>query len=382
MSPSATRSNVRRRPLRIAAVLALSGAAALVVAELVLRAFPDLLPPEAELRLTWQSLESPESHTIADPVVGYLHKPNTVRTVERSDLAFTFATDGHGFRNPWPWPERADVVAVGDSMTYGFGVDDDELWTRAVGAELGLTVINLGIDGAAPQQYERVYETFGSGLAPRLVLFGLFPGNDARDTRLFDDWLADGGEGNYAVYRHFGGRVPGARRGLRALVESSYLLTGLRALLEHRPGSGGLTHELADGCRLRLVPGILADSIVTDPADPIFRRMMETTLATRDAAAADGARFLVLLFPTKEEVWLPVLGRPCPDAVGPFRTALESAGVPCLDLTPALHERAAAGEVLYFEIDGHPNARGCEVIAAAVARHLAEHAAELGLARR
>jgi hypothetical protein len=34
-----------------------------------------------------------------------------------------------------------------------------------------------------------------------------------------------------------------------------------------------------------------------------------------------------------------------------------------LDLTPTLQERARAGEALYFEVDGHPNAAGHHRIA-------------------
>jgi hypothetical protein len=48
-------------------------------------------------------------------------------------------------------------------------------------------------------------------------------------------------------------------------------------------------------------------------------------------------------------------------------------------LGPAFRERAAAGETLFFEVDGHPNARGYAVIAEAVLTYLKAHAQPLGL---
>lgn len=64
--------------------------------------------------------------------------------MRQTDLRFSYQMDSRGFRNQGPWP---------------------------------------------PEQYARVYETFGVPLHPRVLLYGLFPGIDIEDGRAFEAWL-------------------------------------------------------------------------------------------------------------------------------------------------------------------------------------------------
>src|ERR687892_2129263 len=154
-----------RRLKPTAAALALDGASvafALGAAESLLRLFPGLMPEAAQLRIHWQDLSEPV--TQADPYLGHVYPANHVDQIERpgGDFAFTYTTDEHGFRNPSPWPDRADIVVLGDSMAFGYGVDDEEAWTTLLADQLpAARIINLGLIGGAPQQYFRIYETFG-----------------------------------------------------------------------------------------------------------------------------------------------------------------------------------------------------------------------------
>ena len=176
---------------------------ALGAAEASLRTFPQLMPEEARLRLHWRSVGQNRSPG-ADPYLGFVYPPNYEGRFERddSDFAFTYTTDEHGFRNPSPWPERAEIVVLGDSMAFSYGVDDEHAWTALLADQLpGSRIINLGLIGAAPQQYLRIYETFGQALHPDLVLFCLFPGNDLADAGRFEEWLQAGSPGNYAIWR-------------------------------------------------------------------------------------------------------------------------------------------------------------------------------------
>ena len=86
----------------------------------------------------------------------------------------------------------------------------------------------------------------------------------------------------------------------------------------------------------------------------------------REQALAQGSRFVVLLVPTKEEVYLHLLGRSYPPLVATFAAALDERGIDRLDLSLALRDAAGDGALLYFEVDGHPNERGYAVIADAV----------------
>jgi hypothetical protein len=88
---------------------------------------------------------------------------------------------------------------------------------------------------------------------------------------------------------------------------------------------------------------------------------------------------LVLFFPSKEEVYLPVLGEAAADLAAPFLPELDERGIAYRDLGPHFRRRAAAGETLFSEADSHPNARGYALIAEVVLAHLQEHAARYGL---
>jgi lysophospholipase L1-like esterase len=356
-----------------AATLALFAASvvlALGLVEACLRLFPELMPEEAQLWLHWRDMSEPV--TLPDPYLGYAFPPNHVDRIARSsgDFAFTFTTDEHGFRNPSPWPERADIVVLGDSMAFGYGVDDDQTWTALLADRLpGSRIINLGFPGAGPQQYLRSYERFGQALQPALVLLCLFPGNDLDNARRFDEWLKAGAGSDYRRWHEDAGDT-GVRRRLWGLLTQSYVITLLRdARRKVLSRVTGRTIDFPDGGRLQLVPSLYADIEMT-PDDPNFRLVLETVEQTRALAERNDSQFLVLLMPTKEEVYLALLDEPSVPAVAPLIAAFDAAGIPYLDPTPHLQASARRGERLYFEVDGHPNAAGYRLIADVVLDHL------------
>jgi lysophospholipase L1-like esterase len=353
-------------------LLGVSLVLALGMAEALLRLFPQLMPEEAQLRRHWQETSEPAS--AADPYLGYVFPANQVDRIARSDggFAFTYTTDEHGFRNPSPWPERADIVVLGDSMAFGYGVDDDETWTALVADRLpGVRIVNLSLPGAAPQQYFRIYERFGRALQPALVLFCLFPGNDVSDAGLFDRWVKAGSQGNYLIQR-FASPNNESQRNIRHVLRQSYLVTFLRYARRNAVARvGARTIDFPDGGQLQLVPTLYADlEDQTQPDGPNFRLVLDSAEQTRALAERNGSRFLILLMPTKEEVYLPVLDEPVPPAVAPFVAAFDAAGIPYLDLTPPLQAHARRGERLFFEVDGHPNEAGYRLIAEVVLDYL------------
>jgi hypothetical protein len=129
-----------------------------------------------------------------------------------------------------------------------------------------------------------------------------------------------------------------------------------------------------------LAPTLLAyNTRRAKPDDPVFHGVVEALQGIHSLARENGATALVVLQPSKEEVYMPLLGDSLPDAVIPFRAALQKNGIRYLDLLDEFRRRAANGEVLFFEADGHPNARGYALIAELVISHLKQHAIEYGL---
>jgi hypothetical protein len=85
--------------------------------------------------------------------------------------------DNWGFRNP-SVPEGADIVAIGDSHTYGNTATMDDSWPYVVGRLTGRTVYNMGLGGYGPNQYFHLLKTKALALKPRVVICGLYMGDD------------------------------------------------------------------------------------------------------------------------------------------------------------------------------------------------------------
>lgn len=86
-----------------------------------------------------------------------------------------------GFRRTTPFPEKNSdtfrIVFIGDSMTYGYGVDDRFIYPTLLGEELNRThrveVINLGISGWQSTDILKILTDFMPGLQPDLVVYGM-----------------------------------------------------------------------------------------------------------------------------------------------------------------------------------------------------------------
>lgn len=361
-------------------LVAVSAALAFLLCEGIVRIFPALLSESTQLRLHWaaQSGGSPPS---PHPYIGFVPRP--AGFAEGADASGASAEAIWGHRNRAPWPASAEIVAVGDSLTYSQMAELDQAWTVLLDDELpNVRVLTLGIIGTAPRQYLRVFETYGQALSPKLVLVGLFMGNDIADERVFDRWWREAREQDFRYFRS-GESERGPRAWLRQLSKRSYLAAMLRELRTIRSKDrflAGETIELASGERVQIVPRFLVNSLKDAVAgDPAFDQIIKS-LTKIDALAAEwGSACLVLLLPSKEEVYGQFASRVLPDLSAPVVAELERRGIDYFDLGPAFRERARDGQALFLEVDGHPTPRGYALIAEAVREFLTQNAAKYGL---
>ncbi len=351
-----------KKLVRVVLSLGVGLAAAVVGVEALLRGAPSLMPEKALLRLHWEELlEDNELRSDADPKLGFRFKPSTTGAYTLKDLSFEYATDEHGFRNPSPWPETAEIVVVGDSLAFGFGAPDDAQWAQLVRDDLEQSrLVNLALPGYCPAQYQASYDEYGAALSPQLLIIGLFPTNDVKDQGKFQNWVAGGAEGNFDVVRFSSGRKAGwLKRTYLAQFVAEYQASRRRGFKSRRI-------ELDDGPLTPVPSQINASAGSSKRGTPEFQSVVETLAGLRRAARGARARVLFLLFPCKEEVYLPGRGIDTPTPTAPFAELCAERNWDHLDLTPILAAGAAREERLYFEIDGHPNVRGNRVIADAV----------------
>lgn len=365
-------------------VLAIVGALlfGVVLAEGILRRFPELLSIDARARLAWRIVVDDPWH-IAHAYIGHLHSIEYLRSLKTGPVASTARFwreparfDAWGFRNATPWPERVDILTVGDSFTYSLSVQDEQAWPALL-ARAPYRVLNLGLVGAAPQQYLRMYETFGASLSPKVLLVGLFLGNDLTDALEFEAWWSAKNPNSFMDFL-----LKKGRSGANGWRQESYVYTALKDFREtDRVGFlQRKTVRLTDGSELYLDPKQLArQASVGSPQQPAFALVLYTLEHLCTLATQQQTHCLILIFPDKEQVYLPILGEAVVNLAAPLLPELDKRGIAYLDFGPYFRQRAAVGEALFWEEDVHPNERGYALIAQIVLAHLQEHVARYGL---
>ncbi len=89
--------------------------------------------------------------------------------------------DAWGFRNRLV-PAHADIVALGDSQTYGTSSLAKHSWPSILGELKGQEVYNMSLGGYSPAEYLYLMEDKALGLGPNLIIAGFYLGNDLTDT--------------------------------------------------------------------------------------------------------------------------------------------------------------------------------------------------------
>ena len=337
--------------------------------------------------------------------------------------------DERGFRNSSAL-HRAQIVALGDSQTYGTSGRAEHAWPAVLERKRGTAVYNMGLGGyGAAHNVENLATALG--LNPDFVIFALYFGNDFADDFRFalsngrlstiislqavekvaglerESPLAD--EVRFLFTRGRDGEG-GARTGqagrrlLRWLSEHIRLFGLLREFKERFAGrhESPLLHRDFETARTSLTDRQLSfvspfdggewKTILTAPyrlrvmddSDPRIRAGIEVTKhmlrRMRKRVVEAGAEYLVLLVPTKEYVFWPKVESPADHPMlealvetearlhEELEVFLRSEGIRYVDPSPAL--RSSVEQPYFANRDGHPNRRGHEIIAREVLRQL------------
>jgi hypothetical protein len=125
---------------------------------------------------------------LAEVACHYILNPIDYLTPDReSDAILRYkilpGSGGHdewGFRNK-EVPEKASVVVIGDSQSYGYNATLDFSYPAQLGKLLNKTVYNLSLGGYGPVQYDYLLSNYALKLKPEYVVAGLYFGNDIAD---------------------------------------------------------------------------------------------------------------------------------------------------------------------------------------------------------
>jgi lysophospholipase L1-like esterase len=350
-----------------------------------------LLLGEACLRVVLNPIDFLMPDRVPDPILGYTIEPGSG------------GHDDLGFRNE-SVPDHADIVALGDSMTYGYAAPMTETWPSQLARLSGRSVYNMGVGDYGPAEYAYLLETKALPMRPELVLLGLYFGNDLHNahravtTRPY--WADQMG-------------TPLTERQLDALAEEPppSALFAVRSWLrshsmifrvaESSP-IGQLVNATGDrqaldgdtGCHVALTepfPTVLKLDlrfVGVDLETPEVRNGLDVTLRMLDrmvdSARAAGSELVVVLLPSKERVLAPLaapIDSECEALLARFVAAeaeatrtiearLTARGVRFVEPLDALTQAAARERIYLRSGDTHPNALGYRVIAESVAREI------------
>ncbi len=333
--------------------------------------------------------------------------------------------DANGFRNDTV-PDQADIVAIGDSQTYGLNASRSQAWPQTLAGLSGYSTYNMAYGAYGPVQYWALIQD-ALELSPEVIVIGLYFGNDLygayqvvyqndtysrfrnaeADSELFNDTISSRSGAIWNELREFaaqwereppntlgwGAFFRGQSAILRLLYERGWWLGSnpsdanlkYKAWAEAFPEHGAVYEH--DNVRMVLTTAYRLQGLDLD--DPRIAEGLRITgemlLRIHDETEAADVTPLILLIPTAELVYADAMeisqGRldetyaNLVEMEARARTEIialcEEYGIEYVDALPALKEAVERNERIYpSNGDGHPYARGYYLIASAVNKAL------------
>ena len=285
-------------------------------------------------------------------------------------VSYTVNADGHR-GEPAPVPALAGqrrVLWLGDSYTFGYGANDDEIFTQVLNRRTApaLLHLNLAVPGTSTDQQVLLAEDEAGRLAPAVIVLVVYLGNDLIDNTLAYPLQADTAKPRFTLAD---GRlalesvpVPRAPKPpeLRRLTFAGVVLG------DHAPDAGLLGRsEILRRLGWRPAAADISagfDARLGDSVD-LFAALVDRLART---AELSGARLAVVLLPGKTSVEDPAgySGQYQDWARRRVLESLAAQGIPALDLaTPLIAARAAGNRGLFHPNEGHLTAAGHTLVA-------------------
>ena len=342
----------------------------LLMVEVGLRALANQLPDSLRYRAGLaRFLANTDGIYLPDPDLWHKGAPDIDRVISgHPDYTYRVQTNslgyqGIGFRDDG-FAGQPFAIAVGDSYTWGDGVDNNSSWVEQLETRTGLDIVNLGVSGYGSIQRLRVFQKYGLPLKPKLILWSFFP-NDFYDDGHFI-WREETGrlakQGRPQPEPDWPEKLDKSLR--RFLVSYDWLMIPFTEpedeeeweRLVYTDRTLDLTFVLRPYWEKRLD---LSNEYVARGQ----RLTEQALLEVQTSADQTGAGLVVIYFPFKEQTYWPIVSTlvdnpPAYDVNWPenwLKTWCEAHKIAYLDLSPIFEERASQGEQLFFRYDAHWN---------------------------
>ncbi|MDC8451263.1 MAG: hypothetical protein LV473_23400, partial [Nitrospira sp.] len=132
-------------------------------------------------------------HTVTGSHYGDMYSPALLASPLLSSSVFskkhvTISINDDGFRETTTL-EGHKILAIGDSFTFGWGVDQDQTWVELLERSIGEPIYNMGVQDSSPRQefllLEHVIDSQKLDFRGGVLLWMIFEGNDLIDS--YDD---------------------------------------------------------------------------------------------------------------------------------------------------------------------------------------------------
>ncbi len=355
---------------------------------------------------------------------GLIFPPNSSATMRTSEFACKASINALGIRDSAIAGEKKGlrILAIGDSFTYGWGVNDGEAWPEVLERHLRQThpdaeVVNLGAPGAGPRDYALLARRAVPQLQPDLVVVAVVQGDDL--AQLHFETGKSNATSLQAMLEQALPNLFGRLNRLASVAPREIQADALKATWQAQ--AAGMTasfgpeqqrrYDALDPTARQLLrrgdvnPGLIHTAIcrpdwfqlTMEPERPAAAEAVAEMAQQLDAVGQVSesweAEMLVLCLPLGPytdarlmhsrrrlgfQVDESMLRSSAPDRT--IEAACEQAGLACYSCTEAFRQDARV-QRLYYEIDGHFNRWGqarfgafaAEVIEPHAARHLTTH---------
>jgi len=297
---------------------------------------------------------------------------------------------------PTPAPGTLRLTTFGDSFTLGAEVALEDTWQARLEESIpGLEALNFGVGGFGPDQAYLRYLEEGRYFAAQVVVLGVMSENINRLINVYRPFYlpTTGLPLTKPRFRLAGGKLelvpnplPSAAAYRELLAEPEIVLARLGEYdanyRQYRPTTVPLLTQLPSvrAVRfwqqrlLRRAPAGAGQSGARYQTDSeAYQVLLRLLDAFEEQVTADGARPLVVLFPTRQDVAALVAGGEA--CYAPLVEDLAARAAPYVDVAPAFVARAQSGQDVaeLFAPEAHYSAAGNRLVAEVLAAHLRSH---------